>query len=164
MQAAKLDLLMRTYTLLAIASNTRQEQLGYAIKAQGCGVALLRSAIAGEEDSSKAPGQFEASSDRLKQFQANHRGSTFKRLCVDLPNSVVLRILPSLVHLTVQQCWLLGSLIGDSMLMIENPRGACMTRYFYTCMQHAMKSILSSSSKHVGWLPFAHGTYAVREM
>lgn len=66
MQAAKLDLLMRTYTLLAIASNTRQEQLGYAIKAQGCGVALLRSATAGKEDCSNAPGQFETSSGRLR--------------------------------------------------------------------------------------------------
>lgn len=59
MQAANLDLLMRIYMLLATASNTRQEQLGYAIKAQGCGVSLLRSVIAGKEDNSKAPGQLE---------------------------------------------------------------------------------------------------------
>ena len=50
---------MRIYMLLATASNTRQEQLGYAIKAQGCGVSLLRSVIAGKEDNSKAPGQLE---------------------------------------------------------------------------------------------------------
>ena len=60
MQAANLDLLMRIYTLLATASNTRQEQLGYAIKAQGCGVSLLKSVIAGTEDSSNAPGLLEA--------------------------------------------------------------------------------------------------------
>ena len=51
---------MRIYTLLATASNTRQEQLGYAIKAQGCGVSLLKSVIAGTEDSSNAPGPLEA--------------------------------------------------------------------------------------------------------
>lgn len=51
---------MRTYTLLATASNTRQEQLGYAVKAQVCSVSLLKSGIASSEDNSNTAGQFEA--------------------------------------------------------------------------------------------------------
>ena len=50
---------MRAYTLLATASNTRQEQLGYAVKAQSCGISLLQSGITSSEDNSNAAGQFE---------------------------------------------------------------------------------------------------------
>ena len=48
-QAADLDLLMRIYTLLAVSSNTRQEQSTSAIKAQGCGVLLLQNSLAASE-------------------------------------------------------------------------------------------------------------------
>ncbi|KAL3130482.1 hypothetical protein ABBQ38_008299 [Trebouxia sp. C0009 RCD-2024] len=54
LQAANLDLLMRIYTLLATAANTRQIQSGFAIKAQACGVSLLLRSTGNTEDSKAA--------------------------------------------------------------------------------------------------------------
>lgn len=54
MQAAQLDLLLRIYILLASASNMRQEQCQFAIKAQNCGVLLLRGGISVSDNSSVA--------------------------------------------------------------------------------------------------------------
>ena len=56
LQAPNLDLLMRVYTLLATAANTRQEQSGFAIKAQVCGVSLLLRSTSNTKDS-KAAGE-----------------------------------------------------------------------------------------------------------
>lgn len=60
LQAANLDMLMRIYTLLATAANTRQEQSAFAIKAQACGVSLLLRSTGNVEDS-KATGGFKPS-------------------------------------------------------------------------------------------------------
>lgn len=51
---------MRTYTLLAMASNTRQEQSSYAIKAQRCGISLLMNSTEGSTEGSNSAGQCEA--------------------------------------------------------------------------------------------------------
>lgn len=46
MQAADQDLLLRIYSLLSTAANTRLEQCTFATRAQGCAVGLLQASIA----------------------------------------------------------------------------------------------------------------------